>query len=201
MLRNFKLSIAQLLCLTAIAGAVFFLATYDREEPIWREDVLAYSRPDVPENSALVTSNSISVDYGPIAHDDSHDNGTTEYTSSSELILQNHRSGWNRIRLLFYGGKEWLADSESYDFYDEYDYSKLNFRSGEDLLQLAQWEGRERCRQQLHQLLQRHGEQELRSKIAYPRYWVAVLPLLILVVAILVLAICCPLDWRAVRKI
>ena len=186
MVRQFKISIAQLLCLTAIAGSIFHLATYDRKDPFWRDGALTYVQPNVPRHFELVARR-------PIAHPDPKHGATITYTDSSDLFLKNHRAGWERIRRLFYNGHRWRDEIDSFDFYDDYDYSKLNFRNSEDLLQLAQWEGRTDCRQQLHQLLQRTSEAELRGQIAYSLYWATVLPLLVLATAILVLAIYCPL--------
>ena len=189
MFRYFKLSIEQLFCLTTIASSLLFLATHDREEPLWRESVFPYDQPDVPRSFRQITDQPIVVVW-PMAE------SRIIYDDIEHLYLKNHYHGWQSTRALFHQGYEWLVDYDAYDFYLEYDYSKLSFRDPMELSLLAQWEGRKQCREQLSERLKRADASALRRQMAYSHFWVAFPPLLILVAAVLYLAIRCPLDWR-----
>ena len=159
MLRYFKLSIAQLLCLTAIAGSIFFLATFDRNEPFWREDLLPYEVPNVPRSFELISEQPIVVKASRTST-----TSTFEYPNGQILYLDGHQQGWEQIRRLFYGGNEWLEDVETFDFYEDYDYSKLSFREPYEIHSLAKWEGSQRCREQLTKLLETTSSADLRPK-------------------------------------
>ena len=181
MLRYFKLSIAQLLCLTAIAGSIVFLATFD-QEPLWRNDVLRYDVPTVPRSFELITDKPADID---VSWGDTI--AIYEFENGRSLYLDSYRHGWEQIRWLFYANQEWLADSESFDSFDEYDYAKLSFRNKYEMYFLARWEGSKRCREQLEELLATKPEDEIRSRLAYPNFWAYSVPLLVIGLAITLL--------------
>ena len=166
MLRKIKLSIAQSLSLIAMIGALIFLATANIDEPLWRDDILAYHPPPVPIAFELVPDKPIVA-----THNSKTGKSTFNFADGRTLYLENHLQGWCQLRRSFYDHQDWGEDVEKFDFYDDYDYSKLNFRNPYELVSLARWEGARRCREQIQDLLQDYNENELRARLALSPLW------------------------------
>lgn len=160
---NFKINLIQLLSLMTIAAAVVHLSLMKRDgEPFWRSGTLAYVKPEVPVEFRLIEdtvripgSNGLFVDFA----------------DGRELYLKNFKLGWSDVRRRFYRGAVWAQVEEEFDFYEEYDLSKLRFRANWDQAEYCRDRGRRKCRDQIVRLLLRMDEPKLRQKLAYPRQW------------------------------
>lgn len=189
MFQSLKITIAQLMCLMAIVGSILFTFVCQPGEPFWRPDVLKYKAPRLP--LAVIQAHRLPAQAHPATSGPS-----TQSADQSDLFMKNHQSGWESVRHLFYQCSDWQTEYDTFDFYDEYDYAKLSFRSRHELCFLAQWEGRQQCRQEIQQLLHQYDERQLRQMLAYPGYWAYAPSVVALVTALIVLAIWCPLRWN-----
>ena len=161
---QFRISISLLLAWTALIAAVVHLWFLDHDrEPYWRKQTLVYQAPAVP-----YTYNSIVPIQGHLTN--GLDTQTNE-VGGEELYSLHFKTGWEEIRLKFYRQLEWRADEDHFDFFEEYDLSKVGFYPSWSQANYAEYRGREKCRNQIRGLLNRYPEKTLRRRIAASPKW------------------------------
>ena len=158
-----KLNLLQLLSLTAISAAVVHLCLLNSDgDPYWRDGTLVFETPEVPAEYQLIESPvHLLISCGP----------SITFADGKDLFLRNFEVGWKQMRRRFYFGEDWANEESEFDFYDEYDLSKLRFRADWDQAAYAQHQGRLKCRQQIEQLRSQMAESLLKRKLAYSRHW------------------------------
>ena len=150
-----------------------------QRDPIWRNGTLIYQRPDVPYEFELIEK--------PIRISLTGEKSIAG-SDGRELFLRSYENGWQEVRRKFYLGYDWANDDAVFDFYDEYDLSKLRFRADWDHFAYSQYHGRTKCREQIRTLLTEFNEAELKRKIAYSPVWQCVPGAAMMLVGIIFLA-------------